>query len=235
MQQSRTPQRKILLSAFPALIVAAATACSESTTAPGTENVSISMATTSTIATQGAMLAPVYTGNGHTLTLAGLALTIGDLRLEHSGHSGTDDHRVGNDDVLFASGLTTVTLPVDGGVVSLSAKDVAAGTYSQIEAELVSLRVTGSYDGTLLDATVELSHDMELVLNPPITTTGGTAQNVTVAIEFGSCFKDAAGTPVDPRTLRSGSNSARDTFRECVASKLSAFEDRNRDGRASDG
>ena len=217
--------------ALPVLIAALAAACSDATTAPATENVTISMATaTATAATAGATLALPITGNGHTLTLAGLALTIGDLRLERSGHGGADDHRVGDDDLLFASGLTTVTLPVDGGIVTLSARDVAAGTYAQVEAELVSLRVSGSYDNTAFDATVELSHDLELALNPPLTTTGGGAQNVTVTIDFSSCFTDASGTPVDPRTLRSGRNPARDTFRECIAGKLRAFEDRNRDG-----
>jgi hypothetical protein len=217
--------------ALSVLVAIAAAACSDSATAPGAENVSISMATVTTPAAVARPdLAPPITGNGHSLTLSGLTLTLGDLRLEHSGHTGADDHGVGNDDVLFAAGLSPVTLPVDGGVVTLAAREVPSGTYSQVEAELVSLRVTGSYDGAAIDATVELSHDMELALNPPITTRSGAASNATVTIEFSSCFTDASGTPVDPRTLQSGGNPARDTFRECVASKLRAFEDRNRDG-----
>lgn len=233
MQQLPIAFSRRITRRLPALMIAAMSACSDSTTAPATANVSISMATSAASATAagGATLAAPLAGNGHTLTLAGLGLTIGDLRLEHSGHVGEDDQGVGSDDVLFAAGPTTVALPVDGGLVTLSSKAVPAGSFSQIEAELATLHTTGSYDDAAFDVVVELSHDMRLTLNPPLTVSGGTALNITVAIDLTSCFRDGSGTPVDPRTLLSGSNVARQAFRECVAGKLRAFEDRNREGR----
>lgn len=212
----------------------AALACADGT-APRSGNVSISLATSVPAAAAAPAARSVIervpiTGNGHTLTLTSMALTVGDLRLEQSGHQGADDGGVGSDDVLFAAGPLTIPLPVDGGVVTLSSRALPAGTFSEVEAELETLRLVGSYDGTAFDVAVELSHGMELTLDPPLTTTGSVGQNVTVSIDLSPCFLDAAGSPVDPRTLRDGGSDARRAFRDCVANRTRAFEDRDRDG-----
>ncbi|HEX2779926.1 MAG TPA: hypothetical protein VHM30_10525 [Gemmatimonadaceae bacterium] len=208
-------------------------ACADST-APRGENVSISLATNTAAAAAPAASAVIervpITGNGHTLSLTSMALTVADLRLEHRGHQGADDGTVGSDDVLFAGGPLTIPLPVDGGVVTLSSRALPAGTFSEVEAELESLHLAGSYDGTAFDVAVELSHSLELTLDPPLTTTGSADQNVTVSIDFSACFRDAAGSPVDPRTLTDGGSGARRAFRDCVANRTRAFEDRDRDG-----
>lgn len=215
-----------------ALATAALVACSDAA-APNSQMVSISMATKATApaASIAASIAAVpITGGGHTLDLTSMQLTIGDLRLEHAGNEAEDDHGgIGEHDEAFGAGSQTVALPVNGGVVTLSAKALPAGTFSRVEADLQFLRLAGTYDATPFDVSVELSHDMKLVLDPPLTTNGGAEQNITVTIDLSSCFANA-GTPVDPRTLLSGGSTARSTFRDCIASHLRAFEDRNRDG-----
>ena len=211
-------------------------ACADGT-APKTQVVSISMEASASQATAvagGPAPAPI-TGDGHTLSLTTMALTIADLRLERAGHEGADDHGVGSDDLLFAAGPLTIALPMDGGLVTLTSKALPAGTFSQLEAELETLHLAGSYDAIPFDVAVELSHDMELVLDPPITTDGGAEQNVTVAIDFSACFVSAAGAPVDPRALRDGGSDARRAFRDCVANRLRAFEDGDRNGRDRNG
>lgn len=215
-------------------IIVTTLACADAA-APKNQSVSISMATgvaaATASATQSLTAAPPIAGNGHTLGLTAIDLTIGDLRLERTGHQGAEEEEgVGADDMLFAGGSTTIALPVNGGVVTLSTRELPAGSFSKIEAELRSLHLVGSYDTAPFDVAVELSHDMKLALDPPLVTNGGAAENVTVTINFSSCFVNAAGTPVDPRTMVSGGSAARQTFRDCVASRLRAFEDRNRDG-----
>jgi hypothetical protein len=217
---------------FIALAAVALVACGDGT-GPKKQTVSISMATKAAppAASISASTAAVpVTGGGHTLDLTAMQLTIGDLRLEHAGNEAEDDHGgIGAHDEAFAVGSQTVALPVNGGVVTLSAKALPAGKFSEVEAELEFLHLVGTYDAAPFDVMVELSHDMKLVLDPPLTTTGGADQNITVTIDLWSCFVNA-GTPVDPRTLLSGGGTARQTFRDCIANRLRAFEDRNRDG-----
>jgi hypothetical protein len=215
-----------------ALTTAALVACSDGA-GPKTQMVSISMATKSAApaaSIAASVTAVPITGGGHTLDLTAMQLTIGDLRLEHAGNEAEDDHGgIGEHDEAFGAGSQTIALPVSGGVVTLAAKALPAGTFSEVEADLQFLHLVGTYDATPFDVSVELSHDMKLVLDPPLTTTGGADQNITVTIDLSSCFANA-GTPVDPRTLLPGGNPARSTFRECIASHLRAFEDRDRDG-----
>jgi hypothetical protein len=230
-----------------ALALAASTAlllaCGDSN-APRTQSVSISMTTlgasTSASASAPALassaqsatspLAAPITGGGHTLSLTTMELTIDDLRLQREGTESEDDHGgIGSGDIAFNAGSQTVALPVNGGVVTLATKSLPAGTFTEVEAELRSLHLVGSYDGAAFDVNVELSHDMKAELNPPLTTNGGTDQNLTVAIDFTACFANA-GVPVDPRTLADGGSAARAAFRDCVASHLRAFDDDNRDG-----
>lgn len=223
-----------------ALAVAASSAlllaCGDSTS-PRTQSVSISMTTVGASATASAttpaggslQLAPI-TGGGHTLSLTTMELGLDDLRLQREGAESEDDHGgIGSGDIAFNAGAQTVALPVNGGVVTLATKNLPAGTFTEVEAELRSLHLVGSYDASAFDVNVELSHDMKVALNPPLTTNGGTEQNVTVAIDFTACFANA-GVPVDPRTLADGGSAARAAFRDCVASHLRAFDDDNRDG-----
>lgn len=206
-------------------------ACSDGT-APRTQSVSISMTMLGASASAAAtapLLAPI-TGGGHTLSLTTMELAIDDLRLQREGAESEDDHGgIGSGDIAFNAGSQTVALPVDGGVVTLATKNLPAGTFTEVEAELRALHLVGSYDGAAFDVNVELSHDMKVSLNPPLTTNGGTDQNVTVAIDFTACFANA-GAPIDPRTLAGGGSAARTAFRDCVASHLRAFDDDNRDG-----
>jgi hypothetical protein len=214
-------------------------ACADGTS-PKSQNVSISVKTVgaapsaSSAATGAAATsasATAIVGGGHSLNMTAMELTIGDLRLQREGSESEDDHGgVGHDDFAFTAASQTIALPVDGGMVTIGTKALPAGTFTEVEAELRSLHLVGSYDQAPFDVAVELSHDLTLTLNPPLTTTGSGDQNVTVSIDFSACFANG-GVPVDPRTLASGGSAARNSFRDCVASHLRAFDDRNRDGQ----
>ena len=120
--------------------------------------------------------------------------------------------------------------PLTSRPIELEAGDQGSPGRDAVQRRARSLHLAGSYDQAPFDVAVELSHDLKLALNPPLTTTGSGDQNVTVSIDFSACFVNA-GVPVDPRTLASGGSAARNSFRDCVASHLRAFDDRNRDGQ----
>jgi hypothetical protein len=127
-------------------------------------------------------------------------------------------------------GPTLVTLPVDGTTKVILDALVPAGTYSGVDAQLDSVKVTGVYtDATnqmhSFTFTAGIDASLEASFQPPVTVGSGTS-NVTVDVDIASWFKDASGAVVDPTNPASAA-----TITANIRRSVHAFQDDDHDGR----
>jgi hypothetical protein len=129
---------------------------------------------------------------------------------------------------------------------------VAAGTYDQAELHIhqvssgdaadaaflsanpgfdgVSLKATGTYNGTPFTFTTGLDAEQEIALSPPITTDGSTPASITLFVDVSSWFKTADGTGlVDPATALAGQPN-QSLVENNIKRSFEVFEDENHDG-----
>ncbi|HYL30340.1 MAG TPA: hypothetical protein VEU27_10485 [Gemmatimonadales bacterium] len=94
----------------------------------------------------------------------------------------------------------------------------------------VSIKATGTYNGTPFTFTTDLDAEQEIALSPPITTDGSTPMSVTLFVDVSSWFKTADGTGlVDPATALLGQPN-QSLVENNIKNSLKAFEDENHDG-----
>lgn len=218
-----------------------ATACSILTGDNGLGSASLSFHAAGTSAPRGASFnssaAPVTDGT-HTIDLQSVDLTLSEVTFERvDGQPGDDDDSEtdsdseGSHNRRLVSGATTISLPLDGGMIAPFSGNLPAGSYDRVELDVEFVRLRGTYDGQAFDVTVPVSRELELRISPPLVVDGSTTGNVTVNIDFASWFK-VNGTVIDPRTLTS--STAMSLFRERVKASFKATEDSDRDGDESD-
>ena len=151
-------------------------------------------------------------------------------------------------------GPTLLDLPLSGTGTSPVSVTVPAGTYHEIEFELddvstssgssaaeraflaahpdlrdVSVRVTGTYRGTAFSYVSRPKAKVEFEFEPSIVIEAGVNDNVTIALDLGQWFKDAAGAvlaPTPANRVRIDAN---------IMASFSAFGDRDRNGRGDEG
>jgi hypothetical protein len=96
----------------------------------------------------------------------------------------------------------------------------------------VSIRATGTYNGTAFTYTTDLDAEQEIALSPPITTDGSTPASLTLFVDVSSWFKTSDGTAlVDPATtLLDPANQS--LVENNIKASFKAFEDENHDGES---
>jgi len=144
-----------------------------------------------------------------------------------------------------------VNLPMDGTTKVILDALVPAGSYSGLRAKLeavegddagasafltahpdfadVSVKVVGVFTdagGTDHPFTFTSHVEAELAMNfaSPVTV-GASTSNLTVDVDVGSWFKDAAGAVIDPTSAAN-----QETIEKAIRASLRAFEDENHDG-----
>jgi hypothetical protein len=94
----------------------------------------------------------------------------------------------------------------------------------------VSIKATGTYNGTAFTYTTDLDAEQEIALSPALTTDGSTPASVTLFVDVSSWFKTADGTAlVDPATALLGQPN-QSLVEGNIQVSLKAFEDENHDG-----
>lgn len=146
-------------------------------------------------------------------------------------------------------GPMKITLPVTDVVASPIATTVPAGTYHEIEFDIrrpgadpadqafvaanpqfnnVSIRVEGTFNGTAFVFTSQLDQEVQIDFNPPVVIADG-ANNVTIAVDLRSWFRNAQGVLINPATANPGQpNESSVTAR--IQASLRAFEDDDKSG-----
>ncbi len=224
-------------------LLTAVSSCSEPTVSRAAP-LAVSFSATTATPTQslGAVAAAgdlVLTIGGHTLDLQQVQLTIDRAELERNRGVGClrddddDEADEGDDDGDECEdvriGLSTVDLPLAGGLVTLDQTAIPAGTYREIELRISQVRLRGVFDGQAFDATVPVRVDKEIELSPPLVVVEGTPAAITVNAAVATWLINVDGSLIDPRKL-AGSSTLQAIVRSRIAGSFHAFEDRDRDG-----
>jgi len=182
----------------------------------------------------------LITGGGHTVDLQSVDVLIDQVKLErvHSGDEVDSDANEEDSDLRneenFRTGPVTVSLPLEGGVVSPFTQALPFGSYDELQLKARSLRLVGTYDGQKFDVTVPIAAKLETRLNPPLVISSTTDRpDITILVNIPSWFKRADGSVIDPRVLLTD-GTVRSDFRNRVRASFKAFKDKDRDGTDSD-
>lgn len=214
------------------------------------ESVSLSFAATTEGGLAASLLAtPPIGDDTDTLDLTALSLTFDEVVLERSedesegdsdgesdGASGDSDSEDDSDsdgagNERFEGESVTIDIPLDGDVVTELSVPVPTGRYEELELDLGTVRLIGTYNGTAFDVTVPLDLELETEFEPAIDVTE--AVNLTVSIDLGAWLREADGQVVDPRLLLTD-DAARARLMQRIAVSLHAFEDSDQDADESD-
>lgn len=190
----------------------------------------------------------------NTLVLTDVQLVARNIELQRQGADVTCESDVNHEqdceELKVGPVLLDVTLSA-GASQSFSVQ-VPAGTYDQAEFHIhqvssgdaadaaflaanpgfdgVSIKITGTYNGTPFTFTTGLDAEQEIALSPPLTTDGSTPASVTLFVDVSSWFKTADGTGlVDPATALLGQPN-QSLVENHIKASFEAFEDENHDG-----
>lgn len=154
---------------------------------------------------------------GHVVALTSVELGLSELELE-----GEDDAKM-----EMRGGMTVVALPVNGSLVTPIEAMVAAGTYDELEMEVRTVRIRGTYDGQPFDVTVAVDEELEIEIRPPLVVAATGTANLTVEISTENWFRASDGSAIDLLNLTS---TTRARLASNIEASFDAFEDDDRDG-----
>ena len=222
-----------------------AAACADSLSAAGARDASVSFGVSDGAALLSATATPtsliVVTGGGHSVDLQSADVVFSEVTFEGTRADTLDDDDSDRDsdsehagNAKFRAGASTVTLPLEGGVITPFSGTIPVGTYNRLEMDADFVRLRGTYDGQAFDVTVPVNAELELAIEPPLNVTSTSDPvNVSVNINVANWLRDANGNAIDPRLLATNST-LRAEFRNRVRASFKAFEDGDRDADESD-
>jgi len=217
-----------------------------------TESVSLSFASSfgATGLVSSIAAAPPIEDGENTLDLTALSLTLDEIKLERSeseedgdsdgesdGESGDSDSEMDSDsdgagDADFGgSDSVTIDVPLDGDVVTEVTVPVPAGSYEELEIDVASVRLVGTFNDAAFDVLVPLGLEVETEFEPPIDV--DESINLTVSLNLDEWLREADGSVIDPRQLATDTE-MRNRLIQRIAVSLNAFEDEDGDGDESD-
>ena len=246
---------------FLGLLVSAAafTAC-DSSAPGGSGQISFNVATqASGSAAARPATAPdsMVDGGGNVLVLSSVELVLRDIEFKRENHDSCDS--LGTDDdgcEEFEAGPILVDLPLNGNVSHEFSVAVDSGTFDELELRIhkpeddgdsrdqlflaahpdlkdVSIRVTGTFNGSAFTFVSDLNADQELALSPPITVSGQSDVAVTLLVDVSRWFLSGA-VLVDPRLALKG-GPVEGLVKNNIEASFEAFNDDDRDGHEDSG
>lgn len=179
----------------------------------------------------------------HTLNIQAIDIAFDEIVLERSenetggdsdGDSDLDSDSDGSANEEVRGGPVTVSLPLQGGVITPIVAAVPTGRFEELEMDATTARVRGTYDGQQFDVTFRVDHELEFDFNPPFEVKDGPGDlNITVRIDSGNWFRGSNGSLIDPRAL-AANESLRSEVRNRVRASFRAFEDSDKDADDAD-
>lgn len=228
------------------LVTLVAAACADLLSNDRTQEASLSFGVTQNgslvaASTSGLSAIVLTGGDGHTIDLQSADVVFSEMTFEGQNvDSGDDDDSDMDSDsdhdgnAKFRAGATTVSLPLEGGVITPFTGQIPLGTYRRLEMDAEFLRIRGTYDGQTFDVTVPVNAELELGFSPPLEVTSSSVPvNVSINIDVSNWFKDTNGNTIDPRQLNTNAT-LRAQFRNRVRASFRAFEDEDHDADESD-
>jgi hypothetical protein len=147
------------------------------------------------------------------------------------------------------SGPFLLDLPLSTGATTVMSVPVMPGTYGEFELKVrpprsdstsdflaqhpdfagVSIRVTGTWNGTDFTYETGLSASQEMEISPPLVVADSGSTDFTLFIDIGSWFRTAGGDLLDPATANAGGPNE-SLVNHNIHESFEAFEDENHDG-----
>lgn len=224
------------------LLAGGIAACSDATVGGGAASQLSFMASTTTASASAATLVPI-TNAGHTLDLTQVTLTLSRVELkrtqgdackddvdgEHEGETGTVE-----DCAEVKVGPTSVDLPLAGGLVTLPANTIPAGTFRELELRVSDVRLRGTFDAAPFDVTLPVGVRGEIEFSTPLVVTDGAATSITVNVPVSGWLVNSDGSLIPPNQILA-SSTLMAVVRSRIAASFRAFEDSDHDGKDDHG
>ena len=237
-------------------IAGALAACDSSGPAGTGSQVQFNIATraaTSAAPTAGAMLSPVsFADSTDTLVIDQVQMVVREVELKQSEMTGSDstacagEHHDGCEEL--ESGPYLLDLPLSTGATTVMTVPVTPGSYDEFEFKVrapkndssdaflalhpdfagVSIRVTGTWNGTPFTYETAVSAKQELHISPPLVVTDSSSADFTLFIDIGTWFR-SAGKLIDPSTANTG-GANESLVNTNIVQSFNAFEDENHNG-----
>jgi hypothetical protein len=150
----------------------------------------------------------------------------------------------------FIAGPLLVDLPLDGNVEKLVSVDIDVGTYQRVDFRIhkvtrdskdaefladhpdlegISIRVTGTYDGTPFVYTADVTAKQKDRLDPPLVVTEQGATDLTLRVDVSNWFVHH-NQLIDPTSAEKGKPNAQQV-RENIIRSFHLFKDHDHDGK----
>jgi hypothetical protein len=175
-----------------------------------------------------------------------------DSNSDDDSNDDSSDDSSADDCEELEFGPVLLDLPLGGGAAQVFTVEVASGTYDELEFEIhkpeddgdandaaflaahpdfrgVSIRVTGSYNGTPFTYTTDLGEEQEQALAPPLSLATATATDLTLFVDINNWFRTGAATLIDPASANEG-GANESLVEDNIENSIDAFEDDDRDG-----
>lgn len=185
-----------------------------------------------------------------TIVLTSVQLVLRELELKRVGGTACDSVQGHDDCEELEYGATLLDLPLGAGAERQFTVTIDTGSYGKIEFEIhkasssddsafiaqhpefedLSIKVTGTYNGTPFTYTSDLDVEQEYSFSPPLVVTETTGANVTLFADLRSWFLNQAGDGLlDPASANKGGQNEGEV-KSNIETSLNAFEDDDRDG-----
>ena len=238
------------------LAVAGLTACSDSGGPSGGKTVAFQLATrpaTAAPAVRGsALLAGTETiGLGNdTIVVTSVQVVLRRIELNRVEGAACDSTTTSDSCEELEAGPVLLDLPLGAGAARTFTVAIDTGSYDKLEFKIhapessndatfialhpdfngVSIRVTGTYNGTPFTYTSDLDVEQEINLVPPITVTDASGASLTLFVDLAGWFANGTNTGlIDPATANKGGQFEGEV-KSNIETSLNAFEDANHDG-----
>lgn len=191
-------------------------------------------------------------GAGNVLVIEQVQLVLREIELKRVETTTTCGEAVSGEACeKLEAGPLLLDLPLGGagGAARTFSVAVDTGTFNEIEFDIhkpegsddaafiqahpdfdgVSVKVTGTYNGTAFNYVTDLDSEEEIELDPPLVVAAASATDLTLFVDLNGWFRDGAGDLLDPASATSGGPNE-GLVTNNIKRTLRAFEDENRDG-----
>lgn len=241
-------------------VAAGLVACSDGASGPATgSQVSFNVATHAAGAAPSRPFASpdtIVDGGGNVLVLTKVEIVLKEIELKRQNDDACDSLVGGHDDCeRFETGPFLLDLPLSAGVSHQITITADTGTFDEIEFKIhkpedvggaadvaflnahpdldkVSIRVTGSFNGTDFVFITDLNADQEVSISPPLVVTDGGDVDLTLMVDVSGWFLNGV-VVIDP-TLALKGGPLESVVKNNIEASFDAFHDEDRDGHSDD-
>jgi hypothetical protein len=185
-----------------------------------------------------------------TIVLSSVQVVLRRIELNRVAGGACDSTTTDDSCEELKAGPVLLDLPLGAGAARTFTVAIDTGSYDKLEFKIhapessndaafiaqhpdfdgVSIRVTGTYNGTPFTYTSDLDVEQEVELSPPITVTDAAGASLTLFVNLNSWFANQTNDGlINPDSANKGGPKEGEV-KSNIETSLNAFEDENRDG-----